>query len=184
MKPTIPAPRKGSKESKEVATAELNKDDCRDDSSLHKLSSSDSDSSSKSVVISKKRKAKPSSPAAEKLKLSSVESSEDLDNSANLVAEKLLDDSFNNLLPVSNMKLGRYVIKNYENKDKSMSISPPTHAMKSTNKDCVVTTLNGKIAFISLGEKARQKHDVKSFGIKPPALHPRQNLPFKYFCPQ
>ena len=126
MKPTIPAPRKGSKESKEVATAELNKDDFKDVYSLNKLSSSDSDSSSKSVVISKKRKAKPSSPAAKKLKLSSVESSEDLDNSANLVAEKLLDDSFNNLLPVSNMKLGRYVIKNYE-KDKSMSISPPPH---------------------------------------------------------
>jgi hypothetical protein len=142
------------------------------DSSLHKISSSDSDSSNKNVVISKKRTAKPSSPAPKKLKLSSVESSEDLDHSTNLVAENLLDDSFNNLLPVSNMKLGRYVIKNYENKDKSLSISPPTHAIKSTNKDCVVTTLNGKISFISLGEKARQKHDVKSFGIKPCALHP------------
>ena len=60
----------------------------------------------------------------------------------------------------------------------------------SPTPSSVVTTLNGKISFISLGEKARQKHDSKAYGVKPCALHPYcsnmlyggEDIAYVYIC--
>ena len=174
IKPRFPATKEDSRKVKDNATSKQDFDSSKDDSTHHKISSSGSDSSHKSPVLSRKRKHKEVNQSNKKPKLSSTESEESHDISANALvdADKFLDDSFNNLLPVSDLKFGRYIIKNFENKNKEERIAPPAEIMKSTNQDCVVTTLNGKISFISLGEKARQKHDAKTYGVKPCALHP------------
>ena len=79
-------------------------------------------------------------------------------------------------------------MKNYE--DKKNSIAVPTQAVKDANKDCVVTTLNNKISFLAIGEKARQKHDVGTYGVKACGLHPvcsnilrgQEDIGYAYIC--
>ena len=103
--------------------------------------------------------------------------------------KEFLDDSFNNLIPVSNEVIGRNVVKNYE--CKKDVITPPTEAIQYSNKNCVVTTLNEKISFLAVGEKARQKHNFDMYGNKPCGLSPvcsnifrgGEDIGYAFICP-
>ena len=178
-------------ESKEVSKAASKTSDHGDSDDEPKptgkpntISSSDTDDSDKSEVFSKskKRKSQEELPNAEK-KLKTP-----LSNILLSDGEGFEDDSFNNLLPVSDKVIGRNAVKNYE--DKKNSIAVPTQAVKDANKDCVVTTLNNKISFLAIGEKARQKHDVATYGVKACGLHPvcsnilrgQEDIGYAYIC--
>ena len=157
--------------------------------SVHNISTSDSElptkpegSSAGSDSSSKKRKS-----ADETLKSRKKKKTESNPPESN--EHELLDDSFNNLIPVSDAIIGRNKVKNFESK--TSIIPPPTDVVKYCNKNAVVTTLNSRISFLAMGETARQKHDVGKFGMKACGLSPvcsninrgGEDIGYVYVCP-
>jgi len=80
------------------------------------------------------------------------------------------DDSFNNP-PVMKKKVGQHLVQNFERR-RSKDAQLGSRAVKYSNRNFTATSLNNKIFFIAVGEKARTKHDVEEYGITPCGLYP------------
>ena len=141
--------------------------DSNDDSKVEdNKPAAETDDSDKSEVFTKSKKRKINNKSSSINKKQKNYSSNTLPSDGG----DFNDDSFNNILPVSDNLIGRNTVKNFE--DKKNHIKKPIEAVNESNKDFSVTTLNKRISFFAVGRKARQNHDVSRFGVKPCGLQP------------